>query len=88
MNPSEKLDRRIDISSDISDYVYKYERAYAKSLKEGSSEAVAKSDAQDDVMDYFNNSSKITISDSMYDKETGIVAIAVKDKQTGETYIA
>ncbi|MDE7493595.1 hypothetical protein LZ152_03675, partial [Streptococcus agalactiae] len=27
-------------------------------------------------------------SDGMYDKETGIAAIAVKDKNTGETYIA
>lgn len=89
MSPSEKLDRRIDSSSDLSQYVYDFEKQYTEYMKKGYSEKNASIQARRTLNEILQeNNPGLRSSDAMYDKETGIAAIAVKDKNTGETYIA
>ena len=82
MNGIEKSNRRVEMSSILSDAVYDYERAYAAG-KENPTLMV------EGVLDKAGvDSSSYEIVDSMYDKDSGVAAIAVKDTKTGETYIS
>lgn len=90
MNGQESINRRINVSAAISDYVYDYEKEYAKALKEGATAEEARLRAET-VFRYSADKDGYTnlkIAGSMYDTETGVAGIAVKDGQTGETYIA
>lgn len=89
MSPSEKLDRRIDSSSDLSQYVYDFEKQYTEYMKKGYSEKNASIQARRTLNEILQeNNPGLRSSDAMYDKETGIAAIAVKDKNTGGDFLA
>ncbi|MBW1571047.1 hypothetical protein H7F43_14055, partial [Streptococcus sp. SPC0] len=86
-NVTIKLEHRVKTSADLSDYVYKYERAYTDALNNGDDIKEASESTKKELNQLIDRTD-LTYSDGMYDKETGIAAIAVKDKNTGETYIA
>lgn len=82
MNGIEKSNRRVEMSSILSDAVYDYERAYTAG-KENPTLMV------EGVLDKAGvDSSSYEIVDSMYDKDSGVAAIAVYDELTKETYIS
>lgn len=82
MNEIEKSNRRVEMSAILSDAVYDYEKAYTAG-KENPTLMV------EGVLDKAGvDSSSYEIVDSMYDKDSGVAAIAVKDTMTGETYIS
>ena len=83
MNEIEKSNRRVEMSAVLSDAVYNYEKAYTGAI-EGDPETVTK----DVLRDAGINTKSYEIVDSMYDKDSGVAAIAVKDKLTEETYIS
>lgn len=82
MNEIEKSNRRVEMSAVLSDAVYEYEKDYTAGGKKPTATAVAVLD------DAGVDSSSYEIVDSMYDKDSGVAAIAVKDKLTEETYIS
>ena len=82
MNEIEKSNRRVEMSAVLSDAVYEYEKDYTAGGKKPTAMAVAVLD------DAGVDSSSYEIVDSMYDKDSGVAAIAVKDKLTEETYIS
>ena len=82
MNGIEKSNRRVEMSAVLSDAVYEYERAYTDGGT--SPELMAVGVLKDAGID--DKSYKIV--DSMYDEKSGVAAIAVEDKLTGETYIS
>ena len=82
MNEIEKSNRRVEMSAVLSDAVYDYEQDYTSGGDNPIGEAKA-------VLDKAGiDESSYDIVDSMYDKDSGVAAIAVKDTMTGETYIA
>ncbi|WP_230082187.1 SA1320 family protein [Streptococcus uberis] len=83
----EVLERHVEVSANLDDYVYDYEKKHANFLKAGDSNEVAKQNA---VQDLKTNLTKdnLTLVEATYDPDTGVAAIAVKDSQTGETYIS
>ena len=82
MNEIEKSNRRVEMSAVLSDAVYEYEKAYTSGQKDPTLKA-------DDVLKKAGiNTKSYEIVDSMYDKDSGVAAIAVKDTKTGETYIS
>lgn len=82
MNEIEKSNRRVEMSAILSDAVYDYEKAYTAG-KENPTLMV------EGVLDKAGvDSSSYEIVDSMYDKDSGVAAIAVYDKYTDETYIS
>ena len=82
MNEIEKSNRRVEMSAVLSDAVYKYEIAYTAGRKNPTEMAVGVLD------DAGVDSSSYEIVDCMYDKDSGVAAIAVYDKFTEETYIS
>ena len=80
MNQLEKSNRRVEVSALISDVVYTFETNYTANLPDPL--ANARKELEDAGI---NN---VEIVDHMYDKDSGVAAIAVKDTMTGETYIA
>lgn len=101
MNTKEIIERRVDVSADISYYVYKFENAYTDELKKVENGKSHLSDSQ--IKEQAIEATKAVISEeekelsinknieithAMYDQDTGVAAIAVKDKVTEETYIA
>lgn len=82
MNEIEKSNRRVEMSAVLSDAVYEYEKDYTAGGKKPTEMAVAVLD------DAGVDSSSYEIVDSMYDKDSGVAAIAVKDTLTEETYIS
>lgn len=83
MNGIEKSNRRVEMSAILSDAVYNYEKAYTGAI-EGDPETVTK----DVLRDAGINKDSYEIVDKMYDPDSGVAAIAVKDTMTGETYIS
>ena len=83
MNEIEKSNRRVEMSAVLSDAVYNYEKAYTGAI-EGNPEKVTK----DVLNDAGIHKDSYKIVDTMYDPDSGVAAIAVKDTMTGETYIA
>ncbi len=82
MNGIEKSNRRVEMSAVLSDAVYEYEKAYTSGQKDPTLKA-------DDVLKKAGiNPKSYDIVDSMYDPDSGVAAIAVKDTMTGETYIS
>ena len=82
MNGIEKSNRRVEMSAVLSDAVYEYEKAYTSGQQDPTLKA-------DDVLKKAGiNTKSYEIVDSMYDKDSGVAAIAVKDKLTEETYIS
>ena len=78
MNGIEKSNRRVEMSAVLSDAVYEYEKAYTSGQKDPTLKA-------DDVLKEAGIITKsYEIVDSMYDKDSGVAAIAVKDKLTEE----
>lgn len=82
MNEIEKSNRRVEMSAVLSDAVYKYEVAYTAGRKNPTEMAVGVLD------DAGVDSSSYKIVDSMYDRGSGVAAIAVYDDLTKETYIS
>lgn len=80
MNQLEKSNRRVEVSALISDVVYTFETNYTANLPDPL--ANARKELEDAGI---NN---VEIVDHMYDKDSGVAAIAVEDTKTGETYIA
>ena len=83
MNEIEKSNRRVEMSAVLSDAVYNYEKAYTGAI-EGNPEKVTK----DVLNDAGIHKDSYEIVDKMYDPDSGVAAIAVKDTMTGETYIS
>ena len=82
MNGIEKSNRRVEMSAILSDAVYNYEQDYTGGGDNPIGEAKA-------VLDKAGiNEKSYEIVDSMYDEGSGVAAIAVQDKLTGETYIS
>ena len=80
MNQIEKTNRRVEVSAQISDVVYTVENNYTANLPDPL--ANARKELNDaGIYD-------VDIVDYMYDKDSGVAAIAVEDTKTGETYIA
>lgn len=89
MGTQKTIGRRVDVSADISDYVYKYEEDYYAALKRGKNAKQSKEIAESNLKYKLGKDSPdVSLTDSVYDPETGMAAIAVKDSQTGETYIS
>ncbi|MGT2947600.1 hypothetical protein ACVR0T_10875, partial [Streptococcus chenjunshii] len=86
LSGAEKLERRVDVSAEISDYVYTYEQNYTKALKDNPK--LNQDELNKKALKDFYVPNNTTITDAMYDEETGVAALAVEDSQTGETYIA
>ncbi|RFU49940.1 hypothetical protein DDV22_11290, partial [Streptococcus chenjunshii] len=86
LNNAEKLERRVDISAEISDYVYKYEQNYTEIMSK--QPKLSEGELNTKALENVAPPSDTTITDAMYDEETGVAALAVEDSQTGETYIA
>ena len=82
MNEIEKSNRRVEMSAVLSDAVYKYEVAYTAGRKNPTEMAVGV------LRDAGIDKDSYKIVDSMYDRGSGVAAIAVEDTMTGETYIA
>ncbi|MBZ2086960.1 hypothetical protein K1I53_04240 [Streptococcus oralis] len=82
MNEIEKSNRRVEMSAVLSDAVYEYEKDYTAGGKNPIEMAVGVLD------DAGVDSSSYEIVDKMYDPDSGVAAIAVKDTMTEETYIA
>ena len=82
MNEIEKSNRRVEMSAVLSDAVYEYEKDYTA----GGNKPIDK--AEEVLEDAGVDISSYEIVDSMYDKDSGVAAIAVHDKLTGETYIS
>ena len=81
MNSIETSNRRVEVSAKISDYVYEYEKDYTFRNPQNplaTTEELIKKSYGD----------SLTIVDKMYDKDSGVAAIAVYDKVTEETYIS
>lgn len=87
MNRGEALDRRVEVSAEISNQVYKYEGSFTKALNKGQSTKDAKQSAETNFWKKIGDNSNLQLVDSMYDPTTGVAAVAVTDKQTGETYL-
>ena len=81
MNSIDKSNRRVDVSANISDYVYEYEKDYTVRNPKNPLKTTEKL-----IEESYGDSVKIV--DSMYDKDSGVAAIAVYDKFTEETYIS
>lgn len=81
MNSIDKSNRRVDVSANISDYVYEYEKDYTVRNPKNPLKTTEKL-----IEESYGDSVKIV--DSMYDKDSGVAAIAVEDTLTGETYIS
>lgn len=82
MNEIEKSNRRVEMSAVLSDAVYDYEQDYTGGGYNPIGEAKAvlnKAGIDEDSYE---------IVDSMYDRGSGVAAIAVYDKLTKETYIS
>ncbi|RFU52930.1 hypothetical protein DDV23_06940, partial [Streptococcus chenjunshii] len=86
LDNAEKLERRVDISAELSDYVYTYEQNYTKFLKREESKniEVNVTNINKKAINTIENRmpSDTTITDAMYDEETGVAALAVEDSQT------
>ncbi|KXT85058.1 hypothetical protein STRDD11_00567 [Streptococcus sp. DD11] len=92
MNELEKTERRVDMASQISDAVYTYENIYTDAIKAREAQ-VGQSVSDVSGIDKIAVGKTIVPTDteivgSMYDRDTGVAAIAVYDKLTEETYIA
>ena len=81
MNSIEKSNRRVEVSAKISDYVYEYEKDYTFRNPQNPLKTTEKL-----IKESYGDSVKIV--DKMYDSDSGVAAIAVKDTMTGETYIS
>ena len=82
MNGIEKSNRRVEMSAILSDAVYNYEQDYTGGGDNPIGEAKA-------VLDKAGiNEKSYKIVDSMYDRGSGVAAIAVYDDLTKETYIS
>lgn len=91
MNSIAKLNRRVEVSAEISDYVYDYETSYTSIMKniESKGDKVDPESVNREAISTLENlPSNTSIVDAMYDRKTGVAAIAVEDHQTEETYIA
>ena len=81
MNSIEKSNRRVEVSAKISDYVYEYEKDYTFRNPQNPLKTTEKL-----IEESYGDSVKIV--DKMYDKDSGVAAIAVYDDVTKETYIS
>lgn len=81
MNSIEKSNRRVEVSAKISDYVYEYEKDYTFRNPQNPLKTTEKL-----IKESYGDSVKIV--DKMYDKDSGVAAIAVYDDLTKETYIS
>ena len=82
MNGIEKSNRRVEMSAVLSDAVYEYENGYTA----GEDNPIKRTEIF--LKDAGIDKDSYEIVDSMYDSNSGVAAIAVKDTMTGETYIA
>ena len=82
MNGIEKSNRRVEMSAVLSDAVYEYEKGYT------AGEDNPRKRTEIFLKDAGVDSSSYKIVDSMYDKDSGVAAIAVYDEVTKETYIS
>ena len=92
MNELEKTERRVDVAAQISDAVYTYENTYTAAQKVSETmiwKTINNASVIDNMAVGKTKVPKNTeIVGSMYDRDTGVAAIAVYDKLTEETYIA
>ena len=82
MNGIEKSNRRVEMSAVLSDAVYEYEKGYTA----GEDNPIQRTEIF--LKDAGIDEDSYEIVDKMYDPDSGVAAIAVKDTKTGETYIA
>lgn len=82
-----KLNRRITISANISDYVYDFEKKYTEALNDGNSKTDPNQIGPNSIKRKLEQDG-LQLVGFTYDPKTGVAGIAVKDGQTGETYIA
>lgn len=92
MNGQEKSERRVDVASQISDAVYTYENTYTDAIKARELQVGKTISDVSGIDEFALGETKLPpntqIVDSMYDRESGVAAIAVYDSETEETYIA
>ena len=82
MNGIEKSNRRVEMSAVLSDAVYEYEKGYTA----GEDNPIKRTEIF--LKDAGIDGDSYKIVDKMYDPDSGVAAIAVKDTMTGETYIS
>jgi len=82
MNSIEKSNRRVEMSAVLSEAVYEYENSYTG----GENDPIKQTNIF--LKDAGVDRNSYEIVDSMYDERSGVAAIAVQDKLTGETYIS
>lgn len=82
MNEIEKSNRRVEMSAVLSDAVYEYEKDYTAGGNDPTEMAVGV------LRDAGIDKDSYKIVDSMYDRGSGVAAIAVYDDLTKETYIS
>ena len=82
MNGIEKSNRRVEMSAVLSDAVYEYEKGYTA----GEDNPIKRTEIF--LKDAGIDGDSYKIVDKMYDSDSGVAAIAVKDTMTGETYIS
>lgn len=82
MNGIEKSNRRVEMSAVLSDAVYEYEKGYTA----GEDNPIKRTKIF--LKDAGIDKDSYKIVDKMYDKDSGVATLAVKDKLTGENYIS